>query len=229
MSMRKAIAGALLVAAGAHADVITPDNKIVITFQTAGEYNLTPDLMNLHFGLTETLAPLTGRVASVYDGDTLLGTHDSSGDPFGNYVGPLNLDPSNTFTTPGNVYQFLDPAEMDFASIQDGSIDGRVEYSVLTGAHDVPLNQIHLVLGQGAGPSSYFNVNPAPTITSIEVVPVGGCAADCNGDGALNVLDFVCFQGEWQGQTEAGDCNDDGVYNVLDFVCYQGVFQEGCP
>ena len=55
------------------------------------------------------------------------------------------------------------------------------------------------------------------------------CAADCNGDGALNILDFVCFQGKWQGQDEAGDCNGDGAYNILDFVCFQGLFVAGCP
>ena len=57
----------------------------------------------------------------------------------------------------------------------------------------------------------------------------GGCDADCNGDGELNILDFVCFQSEWQAQTPAGDCDGNGLYNVLDFVCYQGVFQAGCP
>jgi hypothetical protein len=190
---------------------------------------VTPDVLSLHFGLTEVLAALTGRVASVYDGETLLGTHDSSGDPFGNHVGLLNLDPSNVWTTPGNVYVFLDPAEVDFSSIQDGTIEGRIEYTVLTGEHDVPLQQINLRLGQGVGQASQIVVTPAPTITSIEVVPVGGCAADCNEDGMLNVLDFVCFQGEWQAQSDAGDCNGDGLYNVLDFVCYQGVFQQGCP
>ena len=54
------------------------------------------------------------------------------------------------------------------------------------------------------------------------------CFADCNGDGDLNVLDFVCFQGEWQGQTDAGDCDGNGLYNILDFVCFQGLFVEGC-
>jgi len=29
-----------------------------------------------------------------------------------------------------------------------------------------------------------------------------GCAADCDGNGSLNVLDFVCFQQEWQAQSE---------------------------
>jgi hypothetical protein len=55
------------------------------------------------------------------------------------------------------------------------------------------------------------------------------CTADCNADGVLNILDFVCFQGEWQNQTDAGDCDGNGQYNILDFVCYQGEFQAGCP
>jgi hypothetical protein len=54
------------------------------------------------------------------------------------------------------------------------------------------------------------------------------CAADCNGDGALNILDFVCFQNKWQAQDAAGDCNGDGAYNILDFVCFQGLFVAGC-
>jgi hypothetical protein len=60
------------------------------------------------------------------------------------------------------------------------------------------------------------------------ILEQGGCPADCNADEMLNVLDFVCFQQEWQGQTEFGDCNGDGMYNVLDFVCFQQVFQAGC-
>lgn len=55
------------------------------------------------------------------------------------------------------------------------------------------------------------------------------CSADCNADGALNVLDFVCFQSEWMSQTAAGDCNADGAFDVLDFICFQSVFVTGCP
>ena len=55
------------------------------------------------------------------------------------------------------------------------------------------------------------------------------CAPDCNGDGNLNILDFVCFQSEWQAQSPDGDCDDNGLYNILDFVCFQGLFQQGCP
>jgi hypothetical protein len=55
------------------------------------------------------------------------------------------------------------------------------------------------------------------------------CIGDCNGDGALNILDFVCFQGEWQNQTPKGDCDGNGLYNILDFVCFQTEWQAGCP
>lgn len=65
-------------------------------------------------------------------------------------------------------------------------------------------------------------------VAFMDVVPAGACAADCNGDGALDVLDFICFQGEWQAQTAAGDCDGDGAFSVLDFVCFQVRFQGGC-
>jgi hypothetical protein len=68
-------------------------------------------------------------------------------------------------------------------------------------------------------------------VIRVVVEPMGQpvCEADCDGNGLLNVLDFVCFQGEWQSQTEAGDCDGNGMYNILDFVCFQGAFVKGCP
>ena len=56
-----------------------------------------------------------------------------------------------------------------------------------------------------------------------------GCPADCDANGALDVLDFVCFQIIYQADDPAADCNDDGALNILDFVCFQSLFQAGCP
>jgi hypothetical protein len=55
-----------------------------------------------------------------------------------------------------------------------------------------------------------------------------GCEADCNGDGQLNIVDFVCFQIAWKAHDPIADCNGDGEFNVVDFVCYQGLFLAGC-
>jgi len=78
------------------------------------------------------------------------------------------------------------------------------------------------------GEFPFFDLPPVSTLTltllSVEVT----CDADCNADGSLDVLDFVCFQSEWQAQSELGDCNGDGAYDVLDFVCFQGLFTAGC-
>jgi hypothetical protein len=56
----------------------------------------------------------------------------------------------------------------------------------------------------------------------------GDCYADCNGDGVLNILDFVCFQGRFQQGDLGADCDQDCELAILDFVCFQGAFQAGC-
>jgi hypothetical protein len=56
----------------------------------------------------------------------------------------------------------------------------------------------------------------------------GGCAADFNGDGMLNILDFVALQVAFQAGDESADINGDGMLNILDFVAFQGLFQRGC-
>ena len=57
---------------------------------------------------------------------------------------------------------------------------------------------------------------------------VDGCDADCNGDGNLDILDFVCFQALFQTMAPDADCNGDGNLDILDFVCFQASFLAGC-
>ena len=78
------------------------------------------------------------------------------------------------------------------------------------------------IVGQAFDPFTFA------TTGFVATLPAAGCAADCNGDGELNILDFVCFQNEWTAQSELGDCDANGEYNILDFVCYQNAFTAGC-
>jgi hypothetical protein len=64
--------------------------------------------------------------------------------------------------------------------------------------------------------------------TNVRAYRDAGCAPDCNEDGALNILDFVCFQGLFQSGDGGADVNGDGVLNILDFVAFQGLFVKGC-
>ena len=54
------------------------------------------------------------------------------------------------------------------------------------------------------------------------------CHADFNGDGFLNIFDFLNFQGAYNADKMQADCNGDGVLNILDFVCFQETFLQGC-
>lgn len=55
------------------------------------------------------------------------------------------------------------------------------------------------------------------------------CPADCDGDGALTIFDYLCFQNAFDaGQAEA-DCDGDGTLTAADMACYQALFLGGCP
>ena len=75
-----------------------------------------------------------------------------------------------------------------------------------------------------------FDALVAATGSAMHVIGYGdpGCYPDCNADGTLNILDFVCFQAAFlAGEIEA-DCNHDCAYSILDFVCFQERFLAGC-
>ena len=56
------------------------------------------------------------------------------------------------------------------------------------------------------------------------------CTADVNGDGLLDILDFLAFQQAFQAGDMKADCDADGrLINPLDFICFQQAFLAGCP
>jgi hypothetical protein len=143
----------------------------------------------------------------------------------------------------------------DFALVREATGTYRLTVAGATPTEGVlvltPAEPVDLGGGAGVAPLNYFLSYEADgddfVIQQIELAtlntpvdgafafaylpfePAGGCAADCDGNGTLNILDFVCFQQQWQAQTALGDCDGNGLYNILDFVCFQGEFQAGCP
>ncbi len=58
------------------------------------------------------------------------------------------------------------------------------------------------------------------------------CAADCNGDGVADVLDFFSFVVSFNQGNPTQPCpdvNGDGVVDVLDFFGFVVAFNQGCP
>jgi len=56
-----------------------------------------------------------------------------------------------------------------------------------------------------------------------------GCGpADCDGDGAVNTRDFLCYLALWAAGDPGAECNGDLRLDTLDFLCYLGLWGEGC-
>ena len=72
-------------------------------------------------------------------------------------------------------------------------------------------------------------IGPGPIVDMGIAEIQAGCYADFNGDGSLDVLDFVAFQIAWVDQDAAADCDANDQFNILDFVCFQLAFETGCP
>ncbi len=58
--------------------------------------------------------------------------------------------------------------------------------------------------------------------------PKGPCYADCDGNGTLDINDFICFQTFYAINDPYADCDGDGVLNINDFICFQTFYAIGC-
>jgi hypothetical protein len=146
--------------------------------------------------------------------DTWTATFEDDCLPAGDYF--FAVAARNDFGTNGQTYAFQQNTQVPNDGFQWNP----------GGAFGFPGNLQFITDQDGVTPGS-----PNMVITGSEVDQCdgAGCPGDCDGNGVLNILDFVCFQGEFQNQSPFGDCDGNGLYNILDFVCFQGDFQQGCP
>ena len=54
------------------------------------------------------------------------------------------------------------------------------------------------------------------------------CAADCDGDGAATIFDFLCFQNLFDAGNARADLDGDGAFTLFDFLAFQDTFDAGC-
>lgn len=129
--------------------------------------------------------------------------------------------------------------DIDDVFSYDGSANLLMEIILPGNSFSEEFDAAGLGLGQGGTPwtDRLWALDPNATTGNLggDDGPVtkfnfagGGCAPDCNGDGNLDILDFVCFQGAFLDQDPSADCDGNGEFNILDFVCFQALFQKGC-
>lgn len=54
------------------------------------------------------------------------------------------------------------------------------------------------------------------------------CPADCEGDGDLDLFDYLCFQGRFADGDPYADFQGDGDFDIFDFMAFQNSFIGGC-
>lgn len=156
-------------ASAARATILHAGEILRVTFTTTPNSTPAPDELSLNLGLTNVIQAHTARTGALYDGNVLLGVGSTTS--FGNVVGPLNLDPARSWKSPTSLWNFDNPAIADFTSIVNGTINGRIDFSIATGAMDINFANVRLSMGQAQGPSIVNLSNPQPTVTSVQIVP----------------------------------------------------------
>jgi uncharacterized membrane protein len=66
-------------------------------------------------------------------------------------------------------------------------------------------------------------------VHALILTPVIDCPADINGDGVLDLFDFLGFQNLFVAKDPRADFNHDGLFDLFDFLEFQNAFVAGCP
>ncbi len=59
-------------------------------------------------------------------------------------------------------------------------------------------------------------------------IEASNCYPDCDGDSALSIDDFICFQTFFALGDLYADCDESGDLSIDDFICFQTFFAIGC-
>lgn len=157
------------------ADLLNAGDTLCVDFSVSDTLTNVPDVLHLRLGALTVNAAFTSRTATLYDGNTLLGVNTLTN--FGTYVGPLALSPSNAFKSATSVYTFNSPTVIDFTTIQDGSINGHLEFTIATGQMDIDLAQVTVNLGRAISGSGLQETGPDPTLLCVSIT-TGGCVTN---------------------------------------------------
>lgn len=62
----------------------------------------------------------------------------------------------------------------------------------------------------------------------IQVHEAPPCYADFNGDGTLDLFDFLAFVSAFNAHQKSANCSKDESFDLFDFLCFSNAFNQGC-
>ncbi|MBD1922603.1 hypothetical protein H6F77_16170 [Microcoleus sp. FACHB-831] len=151
------------------AATLTPDDLLVVDFTLSPTLSAVPNalLLNLN-GFIQVNQPFTERTAKLFDSNMLLGTATNS--IFGTYTGLLgSLSSSNSWKSFSSPWNSGNPTTINFDSLVDSSIDGRIEFSIATGEIEFDLDRVDVWLFLATNTAGGWRIDGLNT-TSVRVV-----------------------------------------------------------
>jgi len=152
--------------------VLTAGRILRIEFTTSPPFiESLPNTLYAFLGSGSRVAPYGSMTGVLYDGDALLGISTSSTGCCA--TGSYSFNPApTTWTTAGSPWDFPagDPAVVDFDSMHDGTIDGRIDIAIDTGRIEIDLESVALVFIHATFANGGSTIPPAPIVHSVRIV-----------------------------------------------------------
>ncbi len=169
---------ALVVQSSAQGAILSAGQVLRIEFSTTPPtVPETPDVLYVFLGEIDRLEPYDFMTGSLYDGDDLLGTSNSENGCCGTGL-RSNFPAPVTWKGPGSPWDFPagDPATVDFTTLLNGSIRGRIDISINAGKLDLSLDAVAVRWIAANSANGGSSIPPDPVIESVSIVPEPGSA-----------------------------------------------------
>jgi hypothetical protein len=130
-----------------------------------------PNVLYALLGHVERTSPYGSISGALYDGGTLLGVSTSTNGCCGTGTYSFNPVPV-TWRAPGSPWDFPagDPATVEFSSLHDGSIDGRIDIRIDSGRFELDLGRVALRFVHATSSNGGSTIPPAPVLRSVRIV-----------------------------------------------------------
>lgn len=152
--------------------MLTAGRVLRIEFATTPPFvESLPNTLYALLGNGERLQPYGMMTGELYDGDVLLGVSVSSVGCCGTGIYSFHPAPV-TWRTADSPWNFPagDPASVDFASLHDGSIDGRIDITIDSGSVVFDLDAVALVFIHATFANGGSTIPPAPVLRSVRIL-----------------------------------------------------------
>jgi hypothetical protein len=146
---------------------LTPDKTLRIDFYIPQVQSPVPDRLELFFGMVEANR-YTSINGLLYNGQQFLGLDIE--DLFGGSTGTLSLSPALTWVSPESEYRLGYTGVIDFTSIRNATINGRIDLTIQTGSITLDLANVNLDTLETTDLGDYICM-PQPVVTSRTIIP----------------------------------------------------------